>query len=333
MDNPLKRSFDLDFKEKEEKKNLQDAREQLSENANRFLSDILEEDDEEQLSDVDVEEGKMSDILGVPEEEDIGEAYDGSPQDAAQEVVDAVGEDEAASMINYAANISGDEFLEDMQDALKNIDEWNTRGAVESVLASLNEDHEDPNESDERGAVEDVLNQLNDDGEYGIHEEDDDDVPEEFKDRQFGDDEEEEEEEEMDEVVQMVLDELNEDEEDPCWEGYTMVGKKTDENGNEVPNCVPEEDAEDYDPNESALREDWKSRIREDEAPCWDGYTMVGKKMKDGEEVPNCVPDDDVEDYEANEEITRDTVLDAVLEDQVEELEQLDRLAEQVLNG
>lgn len=70
------------------------------------------------LSDADIEEGKMSDILGVPEEEDIGDAYDGSPKDAAQELVDAVGEDEAAGMINWAANISGDAFLEDMQDAL-----------------------------------------------------------------------------------------------------------------------------------------------------------------------------------------------------------------------
>jgi len=33
-------------------------------------------------------------------------------------------------------------------------------------------------------------------------------------------------------------------EDDPCWDGYVMVGFKTDEFGNEVPNCVPEEDAE-----------------------------------------------------------------------------------------
>ena len=25
--------------------------------------------------------------------------------------------------------------------------------------------------------------------------------------------------------------------------------------------------------------------------PCWDGYQMVGTKMKDGKEVPNCVPE------------------------------------------
>lgn len=33
--------------------------------------------------------------------------------------------------------------------------------------------------------------------------------------------------------------------EDPCWEGYTMVGTKTDENGNEVPRCVPDDDVPD----------------------------------------------------------------------------------------
>lgn len=32
--------------------------------------------------------------------------------------------------------------------------------------------------------------------------------------------------------------------------------------------------------------------------PCWEGYTMVGMKKKDGKMVPNCVPDDDVENYE-----------------------------------
>ena len=25
-------------------------------------------------------------------------------------------------------------------------------------------------------------------------------------------------------------------------------------------------------------------------APCWDGYEQIGTKMKDGKEVPNCVP-------------------------------------------
>ena len=25
--------------------------------------------------------------------------------------------------------------------------------------------------------------------------------------------------------------------------------------------------------------------------PCWDGYTQVGMKMKNGKKVPNCVPE------------------------------------------
>jgi hypothetical protein len=140
------------------------------------------------------------------------------------------------------------------------------RGAVENVLGELNDDYEPSGRQQEdtsRGAVEDVLRSLNsgDTDGYGLNQEGD--VPEELEDNQF--EAEDEEEEEMDEVVASVLDELNGDseqqglredwqlnEDDPCWEDYTMVGMKTDENGNEVPNCVPEEDAEDYDPDESA---------------------------------------------------------------------------------
>ena len=36
-------------------------------------------------------------------------------------------------------------------------------------------------------------------------------------------------------------------EDDPCWEGYTQVGMKTDENGNRVPNCVPDDDVPEQD--------------------------------------------------------------------------------------
>ncbi|MHA6248603.1 hypothetical protein ACXYMU_11740 [Pontibacter sp. CAU 1760] len=28
--------------------------------------------------------------------------------------------------------------------------------------------------------------------------------------------------------------------------------------------------------------------------PCWDGYEPVGMKKKDGKEVPNCVPKNEV---------------------------------------
>jgi len=54
--------------------------------------------------------------------EELSKLNERQPNGSAQEAVqDVVGEDEAASMINYAANISGDSFLNDMQDALKDI--------------------------------------------------------------------------------------------------------------------------------------------------------------------------------------------------------------------
>ena len=45
------------------------------------------------------------------------------------------------------------------------------------------------------------------------------------------------------------------------------------------------------DPNgkQPVEEEDTKSRYSEDN-PCWDGYEMVGFKIKDGKKVPNCVP-------------------------------------------
>ena len=96
------------------------------------LKQLLLTEDKE-LSDVNVEEGKMSSILGVPEDETIESGYDGTAKEAAQELVDAVGEKEAAGMINYAANISDNDFLKDMQDELKNIDEQ-FRGIVRNII-------------------------------------------------------------------------------------------------------------------------------------------------------------------------------------------------------
>lgn len=45
--------------------------------------------------------------------------------------------------------------------------------------------------------------------------------------------------------------------------------------------------------------EDLEQGLEEDDDPCWDGYKQVGTKKKNGKEVPNCVPEDSVEeDYE-----------------------------------
>lgn len=59
-----------------------------------------------------------------------------------------------------------------------------------------------------------------------------DDKPEDY--------DEDEEEEDEDEQVDMAW----KDEENPCWDGYVMVGTKIDDSGNEVPRCVPEEDVD-----------------------------------------------------------------------------------------
>jgi hypothetical protein len=258
MDNPLKRSFDLNFKEQEdnseEKVDHENAFDQsdgatsfLKEQSNPFSSDETTEKDD-----------GMDEALASA----LGEG------DVPDEFEDEQEEDE-----------------EEMEEA--------DRGAVEDVLAHINDDYSKQEEDQDRGAVEDVLRSLNGSGDgYSLGE---GEVPDELEDNQF---EKEDEEDEMDEIVASVLDELN-------------------------------------DGGEQGLREDWKSRIVEDEEdPCWDDYTMVGTKMQDGEEVPNCVPDDDVPDAEGFEEsIDPNSLADAVLQDQVEELHRLDQLAEQVLNS
>jgi hypothetical protein len=83
--------------------------------------------------------------------------------------------------------------------------------------------------------------------------------------------------------------------EDPCWDGYTMVGRK--DNGD--PNCVPDEDVDNYDPSkhEKGRFLQWEKRVANKQDPCWEGYTMVGTQ-EDGS--PRCVPDDDVDNYDPN---------------------------------
>ena len=49
-----------------------------------------------------------------------------------------------------------------------------------------------------------------------------------------------------------------------------------------------------------AMKEEEKKMQRDD--PCWDGYEMIGKKKKNGKEVPNCVP--------TNEEVEVEVELD-----------------------
>tara|TARA_R110002110_G_scaffold330151_1_gene541484 strand:- start:471 stop:872 length:402 start_codon:yes stop_codon:yes gene_type:complete len=50
--------------------------------------------------------------------------------------------------------------------------------------------------------------------------------------------------------------------------------------------------------------ENWRTFCEEakEEDPCWDTHEMIGTKMKDGVEVPNCVPQEDKIEEEALEE-------------------------------
>lgn len=87
------------------------------------VSKVLKQEQEKWAQDVDVEEGKMHDILGIPQDEDIEDNYDSGEQ-LAQDLVDAVGKDETSSMINFAANISDEQNIyDDAQDALEDIEE------------------------------------------------------------------------------------------------------------------------------------------------------------------------------------------------------------------
>jgi hypothetical protein len=60
------------------------------------------------------------------------------------------------------------------------------------------------------------------------------------------------------------------------------------------------------------IREAMLRVIKEQEDPCWDGYTMAGMKTKDGERVPNCVPEEDTDNYDPDESVREMTTTMAV---------------------
>lgn len=62
--------------------------------------------------DVDVDEGGMHDALGIPQDQDINDVYTSGEQ-LARDLIDAVGREEAAGMINFAANINSEDNLYD----------------------------------------------------------------------------------------------------------------------------------------------------------------------------------------------------------------------------
>lgn len=79
--------------------------------------------EQEWSQDVDVERGKMHDLLDIPQDQDIEDEYDDG-QELADDLVDATGdEQEASGMIAFAANINDeDNIYDDALDAIKNTD-------------------------------------------------------------------------------------------------------------------------------------------------------------------------------------------------------------------
>jgi len=140
----------------------------LTESQKRSLAKLILENEE--LSDVDVEEGKMHDLLGVPQDQNISDEYDDGEQ-LARDLVDATGDEaEASSMISYAANIdSEDNIFDDALDAIDSIDfEENrireaVRGAIRNVLREETEFQDFTTGLVDRLGI-DGLDDLTDDG-------------------------------------------------------------------------------------------------------------------------------------------------------------------------
>lgn len=68
--------------------------------------------------DAEAEEGKMHELLGVPKDEQIEDEYD-SGQALAKDLLDKVDQDEASSMLAYAANLTGKQLFKDALEYIK----------------------------------------------------------------------------------------------------------------------------------------------------------------------------------------------------------------------
>lgn len=117
------------------------------------------------------------------------------------------------------------------------------------------------------------------------------------------------ENEELFAKIQAELDELNDEELDEL--GYTIYNEFFDDDDedesdeeeefslSDIISMVKELGPDLYEDILDLLSDDDEEEEVDEakmkgENPCWDGYVMVGTKMKDGKEVPNCVPEEDV---------------------------------------
>lgn len=84
-------------------------------------------------------------------------------------------------------------------------------------------------------------------------------------------------------LFEEFLDEAKKKMDNPCWKGYTMYGTKTDEDGNEVPNCIPVEESNNIEDSyndypeaakkNAQLAIDWKEKYGRDKV---EAGTAVG---------------------------------------------------------
>lgn len=115
VDSFLDKDF-LEFKENVQKmlynKSLDRIEDMKKETADQMFNSSLSEQ-EEWSKDVDVEEGKMHDLLNIPSGQKISDVYT-DPEALADDLVNATGnEKEAASMLAFVANINSEEDIFD----------------------------------------------------------------------------------------------------------------------------------------------------------------------------------------------------------------------------
>lgn len=100
------------------KKELEDFAETEHEGLPEDKKNESVNEDEKWSKDVDVEEGKMHRVLNVPQDEKVEDHYSSGAK-LAKDLIDKVGRETAAGMINFAANInSSHNIYDDAQDWL-----------------------------------------------------------------------------------------------------------------------------------------------------------------------------------------------------------------------
>lgn len=79
-----------------------------------FENFLNEQDDKEKWSkDVEIKSGKMRELLGVPDDEKFEDHYKGDEKKLVKDLIAKTDRSEAASMINFVANVDPHENIFD----------------------------------------------------------------------------------------------------------------------------------------------------------------------------------------------------------------------------